>query len=96
MKKSEILKNLESKFDYLPRREVERTLEKILQFFTSNLAKGMRIELRDFGTFSTKSRSARIGRNPSSGEKIDIQKKHFVHFTPSKKLRKDLNVSENK
>ena len=39
MKKSEILNNLENKFDYLPRREVERTLEKILQFFSSNLAK---------------------------------------------------------
>ena len=40
MKKSDILRELERKFDYLPRREVERTLEKILQFFSSNLAKG--------------------------------------------------------
>jgi len=55
MKKSDILKELEHKFDYLPRREVERTLEKILQFFSSNLAKGARIEIRDFGTFSTNS-----------------------------------------
>ncbi len=95
MKKSEILKNLEGKFDYLPRREVERTLEKILQFFSANLAKGARIELRDFGTFSTRARPARIGRNPASGEKIKIPKKYFVHFIPSKKLRKILNVSKN-
>ena len=54
MKKSDILKELENKFDYLPRREVERTLEKILQFFSSNLAKGTRIEIRDFGTFFNK------------------------------------------
>ena len=51
MKKSDLLAELEKKFDYLPKREVERTLEKILQFFSSNLAKGNRIELRDFGTF---------------------------------------------
>ena len=92
MKKSDILKELEDKFDYLPRREVERTLEKILQFFSSNLAKGARIEIRDFGTFSTKTRENRIGRNPSSGEKIEIKKNIFVHFIPGKKLIKEINV----
>ena len=95
MKKSDILKKLENKFDYLPRREVERTLEKILQYFSSNLAKGDRIEIRDFGTFSTRIRKARVGRNPSSGEKIEVKKKYFVHFIPGKKLRKDLNVGKN-
>ena len=89
MKKSDILKELENKFEYLPRREVERTLEKILQFFSSNLAK---VEIRDFGTFSTKTRESRIGRNPASGEKIEIKKKNFIHFIPGKKLRKEINV----
>ena len=95
MKKSDILKSLESKFDYLPRREVERTLEKILQFFSSNLSKGARIEIRNFGTFSTRARDARKGRNPSSGEIIDIKKKYFVHFIPGKKLKRDLNAEKN-
>ena len=95
MKKSEILKKLEKKFEYLPRREVERTLEKILQFFSANLAKGSRIEIRDFGTFSTRLRDARVGRNPASGEKINIKKKYFIHFIPGKKLRKDLNAKKN-
>ena len=95
IKKSEILRSLENKFDYLPRREVERTLEKILQYFSANLAKGARIEIRDFGTFSTKVREARTGRNPSSGEIIKINKKNFIHFIPGKKLRKDLNERKN-
>ena len=95
MKKSEILKELEKKFEYLPRREVERTLEKILQFFSAGLAKGSRIEIRDFGTFSTRIRDARVGRNPASGEKINIEKKCFIHFIPGKKLRKDLNVKQD-
>ena len=71
MKKSDILDRLEEKFDYLPKREVERTLEKVLQFFSANLAKGNRIEIRDFGTFSLRLRKSRVGRNPSSGKKIE-------------------------
>ena len=72
MKKSEILKLLEKRFEYLPKSEVERTVEKILHFFTLKLSQGKRIELRDFGTFTTKIRKARKGRNPSTGIEIDI------------------------
>ena len=91
MKKSDLLAELEKKFDYLPKREVERTLDKILQFFSANLAKGNRIEIRDFGSFSTRLRKSRIGRNPSTGEKIQIKDKLLVHFTPGKKLKKLIN-----
>ena len=91
MKKSEILSILEKKFEYLPKREVERTLEKILQFFSTNLSKGNRIEIRDFGSLSTRLRKSRVGRNPSSGEKIHIENKFLVHFTPGKKLKKIIN-----
>ena len=91
MKKSDLLFILEKKFEYLTKREVERTLEKILQFFSSNLSKGNRIEIRDFGSFSTRLRKSRIGRNPSSGEKIHINDKLSVHFTPGKKLKKIIN-----
>ena len=71
-------------------------MEKILQFFSTNLAKGARIEIRDFGTFSTKTRESRIGRNPSSGEKIEI--KDFL--SPFEKLmnstRKGLSLQRYK
>ena len=96
MKKSQILKILEEKFDYLPKREIERTLEKILQFFSSGLSKGSRIEIRDFGTFSTRLRKSRTGRNPLSGEKIEIKSKYLVHFIPGKKLRKLVNEKKDK
>ncbi|MAI59894.1 MAG: integration host factor subunit beta [Rickettsiales bacterium] len=91
MKKSDLQSELEKKFDYIPKREVERTLEKILQLFSSTLAKGNRIELRDFGTFIVKHRKARIGRNPATGEKIKINQKYFVHFKPGKKLKEVIN-----
>ncbi|MEC8265717.1 MAG: HU family DNA-binding protein [Pseudomonadota bacterium] len=91
MKKSDLLLILEKKFEYLPKREVERTLEKILQFFSANLSKGNRIEIRDFGSLSTRLRKSRVGRNPASGQKIDISEKLLVHFTPGKKLKKMIN-----
>ena len=91
MKKSDLLLILEKKFEYLPKIEVERTLEKILQFFSSNLSKGNRIEIRDFGSLSTRLRKSRVGRNPSSGEKINIKDKYLIHFTPGKKLKKIIN-----
>ena len=91
MKKSDILRLLEKQFEYLPKREVERTVEKILHFFALKLSQGGRIELRDFGTFGTKLRKSRIGRNPSTGEKIKIRQKAFVHFNPGKNLKKKLN-----
>jgi len=91
MKKSDLLVELEKKFDYLPKREVERTLEKVLQFLSSNLSKGNRIELRDFGTFTLKLRKERLGRNPATGEQINIGQKYFVHFKPGKKLKEVIN-----
>ena len=91
MKKSDLLLILEKKFEYLPKREVERTLEKILQFFSSNLSKGNRIEIRDFGTFSTRLRKSRTGRNPSTGEEITINEKFLIHFVPGKKLKNMVN-----
>ena len=91
MKKSDIISILEKKFEYLTKREVERTIEKILYFFSYNLAQGKRIELRDFGAFSIKKRAERVGRNPSTGEKIEIKKKVFIHFNPGKNLKKKLN-----
>ena len=70
---------------------MKELLEKILQLFSSNLAKGNRIELRDFGTFILKLRKARIGRNPATGEQIKINQKYFVHFKPGKKLKEVVN-----
>ncbi len=91
MKKSELLIYLEEKFDYLPKREVERTLEKMLSYLSSSISKGNRIEIRGFGSFSSKHRSPRNGRNPSTGEKIFIDKKNFIYFNPSKKLKRMVN-----
>lgn len=91
MKKSDLLESLEKRFDYLPKREVERTLEKILSYLSSALVKGSRIEIRGFGSFSSKIRKERVGRNPQTGESIRIKEKSSIHFIPSKKLKRVIN-----
>ena len=68
-----------------------KNYRKNLIFFSYNLSQGKRIELRDFGAFTIKKRAERVGRNPSTGEKIEIKKKVFIHFNPGKNLKKKLN-----
>jgi integration host factor subunit beta len=50
------------------------------------------VELRGFGTFSTRSRTARTGRNPRTGSAVEIDAKHVPHFKPGKEMRARLNV----
>ena len=57
------------------------------------LAKGGRVELRGFGAFSVRSRPARAGRNPRTGEPVDVRAKHVPFFKSGKELRERLNLS---
>ena len=95
MKKSDLLMLLEKKFEYLPKREVERTLEKILQFFSSNLSKGNRIEIRDFGSLTTRLRKSRIGRNPKTKKESIITERNVVLFKASKEFKNFINLKNN-
>ena len=89
MKKSDLLLILEKNLNIFQKLRWKEHLKKILQFFSSNLSKGNRIEIRDFGSLSTRLRKSRVGRNPSSGEKINIKDKYLIHFNPGKKLKKN-------
>lgn len=55
------------------------------------LAEGGRVELRGFGTFSTRERDARTGRNPRTGETVDVPAKRVPYFKPGKEMRERLN-----
>jgi integration host factor subunit beta len=58
------------------------------------LAKGGRVELRGFGAFSTRQRDARVGRNPRTGESVDVDAKRVPYFKPGKEMRERLNLGE--
>ena len=91
MTRSELVEALAAKFPHLNQRDVESAVKKILEEMGDALAKGHRIEIRGFGSFTVKQRPARMGRNPRSGESVSIPEKRVPHFKPGKALRDAVN-----
>jgi len=93
MIKSELIGKLASENPHLTQRDVERVVGTIFEHMTEALEKGGRVELRGFGAFSVRSRPARNGRNPRTGEAVQVKAKHVPFFKSGKELRERLNVS---
>ena len=69
----------------------EKSINLIISFISESLSKGNRIELRNFGTFSIRSRDQRVSRNPKTGTSVLVEKKHHPYFRASKHLKESLN-----
>lgn len=78
----------------LPRKESETIVETIFESIIDALQKGDKIEIRGFGSFRTRQRRGRIGRNPKTGEKVEVPAKKIPFFKPSKELKDFVNTSE--
>ena len=91
MIKSELIQLIADKNPHLYLRDVENIVNAIFGEITDALANGDRVELRGFGAFSAKSRSARTGRNPRTGESVEVEEKHVPFFKTGKLLRDRLN-----
>lgn len=74
--------------------EVADVVQAILDTITETLARGDRLEIRNFGVFEVKERNARVGRNPRNGEKVPVQKKRVPVFKPGKLLKKNVMNSQ--
>jgi len=72
--------------------DVEAIVGTFFDEITERLAANGRVELRGFGAFSTRSRDARVGRNPRTGETVDVDAKRVPYFKPGKEMRARLNV----
>ena len=92
MIRSELVQKLCSDFPDLTQREVEGVVSAIFDSITDQLASGGRVELRGFGAFSTREREARKGRNPRTGDSVDVSAKRVPYFKPGKEMRERLNV----
>ena len=92
MIKSELLQNIADRNPHLYQRDVENIVNSILDEITNALADGNRVELRGFGAFSVKNRPARVGRNPRTGEKVQVEEKWVPFFKTGKELRLRLNA----
>ncbi len=87
MTRSELIAALGGHFPSLVADDVEVSVKEILGAMTTALANGDRIEIRGFGSFSINYRPPRIGRNPKSGDKVDVPAKYAPHFRAGQELR---------
>ena len=92
MIKSELVALLASEHPHLTHRDLERVVEVILDRVVQTMERGGRVELRGFGTFSVRSRPARKGRNPRTGEPVLVRAKHVPFFKSGKEMRERLNA----
>lgn len=92
MIKSELIEKLAAKNPDLKRQDMERVVNTIFGEITRALERGDRVELRGFGAFSAKHRRPRPGRNPRTGETVDVEEKNVPFFKTGKGLRERLNA----
>ena len=94
MIKSELIQKIAEKNPHLYHRDVERIINTVFDQVIRALNQGDRVELRGFGAFSAKSRQARVGRNPRTGDSVTVNAKKVPFFKTGKELRERLNRSE--
>ena len=92
MIRSELLQTLSADNPDLRPEEIEQVVDIFFEEISARLAEGGRVELRGFGTFSTRQRDARTGRNPRTGESVDVPAKRVPYFKPGKEMRERLNA----
>lgn len=93
MTKSELIESLTAKYADLPARDLELAVKEILEQMANTLEAGERIEIRGFGSFSLHYRAPRVGRNPKTGDSVELPAKQVPHFKPGKELRERVNLS---
>ena len=94
MTKSELVQRLAEANPHLYQRDVEVIVTAIFDEIATALARGDRVELRGFGAFSVKRRDARVGRNPRTGDSVQVAEKHtpfFLHISSAKEKRRDFS-----
>ncbi len=91
MTRSQLILRLAELNPHLFHRDIERIVSTVFDEVSAALARGERVELRGFGAFSVKSRGARVGRNPRTGEAVQVAAKHLPYFKTGKELRERLN-----
>ena len=92
MIRSELVQLLCADHPDLTVREIERVVAAFFDSITEQLQSGGRVELRGFGAFSTRGRDARKGRNPRTGDSVDVASKRVPYFKTGKEMRERLNV----
>lgn len=93
MTKSDLIGQLAGRFPQLVAKDADLSVKTILDAMSEALSRGDRIEIRGFGSFALNYRPPRVGRNPKSGEKVDVPEKWVPHFKAGKELRERVDCS---
>ncbi len=88
--KADIIETLGNKFD-LTRIQSQQVVDTILNSMIDTLASDGNIEIRGFGTMKVKTYAPRAGRNPKTGERVNVDARYLVHFKPGEPLREKVN-----
>lgn len=91
MTKSELIDAIADLQDQLSVKDVELAVKLLLEYMSDALAEGERIEIRGFGSFSLHYRAPRVGRNPKTGDSVELAGKYVPHFKPGKEMRDRVN-----
>jgi integration host factor subunit beta len=94
MTKSELIERITDRHPELSSKDIELAVKTILDTMSRALSQGDRIEIRGFGSFSLHFRNPRLGRNPKTGESVELKGKYVPHFKPGKELREQVNQNE--
>lgn len=93
MNKSELIETLAKKQPHLTLKDVDLTVDCIIEHMCKALIANDRIELRGFGSFSLRHHPPRVGRNPKTGVFLNLPAKYSLHFKPGKELRDRVDES---
>ena len=91
MTRSELIDLMADSQSQLSAKDVELAVKLLIDHMAETLSSGQRIEIRGFGSFSLHYREPRLGRNPRTGDAVDLRGKHVPHFNPGKELRERVN-----
>ena len=95
MTKSELIDRVAARQYGCTAKETEAAVNALLEHMVESLIEGERVEVRGFGSFSLHHRGARTGRNPKTGESVELDAKRVPHFKPGKELRDRVNAAAN-
>ncbi len=92
MTKSEFIARLTDRLGHLSADDIDAAVRSIIDQLSLSLQKGERIEIRGFGGFSLRQRPPKVGRNPKTGDAVELPAKFHIHFKPGKELRERVNA----
>ena len=90
MNKSNLVKRISAKVKSLSKPDIQESVDLLVNFLSESLKSKNRVEIRGFGTFSSRHRSVRLARNPKTGSSITVGSKFYTYFRPSKLLKQQV------